>query len=79
MFSLPRRPPRCGVCLSTELRESRNRGLDNLGALVGLQPWRCRSCQRRCWHFNPAAAVPLLLAIVVLALGVLCWRLAFND
>lgn len=40
--------PQCSRCINANLQVSRKRGfLDGFMARLGLQPMRCRSCQRR--------------------------------
>jgi predicted RNA-binding Zn-ribbon protein involved in translation (DUF1610 family) len=44
--------PRCPVCGWTDVRRSRPKGfLDGLVRIVGLVPYRCRSCGQRFYRF----------------------------
>jgi transposase-like protein len=79
MFTLHEQPPRCPVCQATESRRSRNRGLDRLPALIGLQPWRCRTCTRRFWRMSVSAAVRLVVVSGMVALGGLWLRWMLNG
>jgi hypothetical protein len=74
MFSLDGQPPRCPVCLSLESRLSRKRGIERLPVLLGLQPWRCRTCARRFWHWSVASLARLVVVIGAVAGGVLWLR-----
>ena len=74
MFSMHGQPPRCRVCLSLECRLSRKRGLERLPVLIGLQPWRCRTCHRRFWHWSVAAMARLVVVVGVLTGGALWLR-----
>ena len=47
-------PPRkCPGCPSTEFRRSRRTKLRLVLKLLCVQPFRCESCGRRQWRFNP--------------------------
>ena len=74
MFSMHGQPPRCPHCLSLENRLSRNRGLELVPVLIGLQPWRCRTCARRFWRWKVSSLARLVVVIGALTGGVLWLR-----